>query len=215
MFTGLVSAVGAIESISPRGELKRARISCSYALEEIAVGASISCNGPCLTVVARGAEGDNTWFDVDVGAETSARTTARNWRVGTKLNLERSLKVGGELGGHLVTGHIDGTAKIGAIDAFDGMKQFTLEAPPHLSRFIAEKGSVSLDGCSLTVNEVAGNQFSILLIPHTLAVTTWYERQVGDEVNLEVDLMARYAARLAETKPEAANESTLADVRRL
>ncbi len=133
-----------------------------------------------------------------------ARTNAHSWRIGTKLNLERSLKLGDELGGHIVTGHIDGVAKIVEIEAFDGMKRFLIEAPQPLARFIAEKGSVALDGTSLTVNEVSGNRFSILLIPHTLAVTSWDERQVGDELNLEVDLMARYAARLMEAKSEIA-----------
>jgi riboflavin synthase len=197
MFTGLVSAIGTIESIAPQGELKRTRISYPGPAEAIALGASIACSGACLTVVARGA-GDKTWFEVDVGAETLARTTAKNWRVGTRLNLERSLKIGDELGGHMVTGHVDGVAKIVGVEAFDGMKRFAIEAPPHLSRFIAVKGSVALDGVSLTVNEVSGDRFSILLIPHTLAVTTWNERQAGNEVNLEVDLMARYAARLLE-----------------
>jgi riboflavin synthase len=197
MFTGLVSAVGTIERIVPQGDLKRVRISYSEPYEAIALGASVACGGPCLTVVACGAS-DKTWFEIDVGAETLVRTTAKNWRVGTRLNLERSLKIGDELGGHMVTGHIDGTAKIVSVEAFDGMKRFVIEAPPHLSRFVAIKGSVALDGCSLTVNEVMGDRFSILLIPHTLAVTTWNERQVGDEVNLEVDLMARYAARLLE-----------------
>jgi riboflavin synthase len=192
MFTGLISAVGTIESITPRGELTRARITAPA--EEIAVGASIACSGPCLTVAARG----KTWFEVDLGAETLARTTAHKWRAGTRLNLERSLKAGDELGGHIVTGHIDGVAKILGIDAFDGMKRFVVETPTRLSRFIAFKGSVSLDGTSLTVNEVKADRFSILLIPHTLAVTTWDERQAGDEVNLEADLMARYAARLLE-----------------
>jgi riboflavin synthase len=197
MFTGLVSAVGTIESIVAQGELKRVRISYPGPSEAIALGVSIACGGPCLTVVACSA-GDKTWFEIDVGAETLARTTARNWRVGTRLNLERSLKIGDELGGHMVSGHIDGVAKIVSVEAFDGMKRFAIEAPPHLSRFIAVKGSVALDGVSLTVNEVACDRFSILLIPHTLAVTTWNERQAGDEVNLEVDLIARYAARLLE-----------------
>ncbi|MGH6817983.1 MAG: riboflavin synthase [Methylovirgula sp.] len=198
MFTGLVSAIGRIETVTPRGKLTRARIVYVAPAEEITVGASIACSGPCLTVAARGAADGKTWFEVDLGAETLARTTARHWHVGTRLNLERSLKAGDELGGHVVTGHIDGVARILGIDAFDGMKRFAIEAPPHLSRFIAVKGSVSLDGTSLTVNEIKGGCLSILLIPHTLAVTTWDERQAGDEVNLEVDLMARYAARLLE-----------------
>jgi riboflavin synthase len=213
MFTGLITAVGTILSIVPQGELRRARISCIYPAETIVIGASIACNGACLTVVARGTSSDKTWFEVDIGAETLARTTARGWRVGTRINLERSLRVGDELGGHLVTGHIDGVAKIATVDAFDGMKQLWLDPPADLARFIAAKGSVTLDGTSLTVNEVIGSRFSTLLIPHTLAVTTWGERREGDDVNLEVDLMARYAARLAD--PEAPNDDTLADVRRL
>lgn len=198
MFTGVITTVGSIETIAPRGERTRARIVCSMPADTIAVGASIACSGPCLTVAECGAAAGKTWFEVDLGAETLARTTARHWRAGTRLNLERSLRSGDELGGHIVTGHIDGVAKILGIDAFDDMKRFAIEAPPHLCRFVAVKGSVSLDGTSLTVNEVKADYFSILLIPHTLAVTTWDERQVGDEVNLEVDLMARYAARLLE-----------------
>lgn len=198
MFTGLIGMIGIVESITPRGELRRARISCPAAPDEIAVGASIALSGPCLTVAACGADGAKAWFEVDLGAETLARTTARSWRAGTRLNLERSLKIGDELGGHMVSGHVDGVAKIASIDAFDDMKRFAIEAPAHLGRFIAAKGSVALDGTSLTVNEIKGDRFSILLIPHTLAVTTWNERRVGDEVNLEADVMARYAARLLE-----------------
>ena len=202
MFTGLVTDVGEVENIEPRGDLKRIRISCAYPTETIMHGASIACGGPCLTVVAKGARDDRGWFEVDVAAETLARTNAQSWRPGTRLNLERSLKIGDELGGHIVTGHIDGVAKIVAIEAFDGMKRFWIEAPPQLARFIAEKGSVALDGTSLTVNDVKGYRFSVLLIPHTLAATSWNARQVGDMVNLEVDLMARYAARLVEAKSE-------------
>jgi riboflavin synthase len=198
MFTGLVTDVGKVESVEPRGELSRIRIACSYSAETIAQGASIACAGPCLTAVAIGAADGRTWFDVDVAAETLARTTAVTWKPGTKLNLERSLKIGDELGGHLVTGHIDAVAEIVTIDAFDGMKRFSVRVPKHLARFIAEKGSVCLDGTSLTVNEVTDDVFSVLMIPHTLAVTTWDERKAGDKINLEVDLMARYAARLAE-----------------
>jgi riboflavin synthase len=200
MFTGLVSDVGDIVAIEERGDLRRIRIACGYDAKTIAEGASIACGGPCLTAVAIGTQDGRTWFDVDVAAETLARTNARQWRVGTNLNLERSLKIGDELGGHIVTGHVDGVARIAKIDAFDGMKRYAIEAPKELARFIAEKGSVSLDGTSLTVNEVEGQVFSILLIPHTLAVTTWGARKVGDELNIEVDLMARYAARLIETK---------------
>jgi riboflavin synthase len=198
MFTGLVSDVGEVIGAEDRGELKRIRIACSYAAESIAIGASIACSGPCLTVVAVGQADNRTTFDVDTAAETLARTTAGAWRVGTRLNLERSLKIGDELGGHIVTGHIDGLAAIVARRSFDGMAHFDIEAPHEISHFIAAKGSVTLDGTSLTVNEVAGDRFTVLIIPHTLDVTTWGERREGDRLNVEVDLMARYAARLAE-----------------
>jgi riboflavin synthase len=199
MFTGLVSDIGEVMRVEPRGALKRLRIGCAYPAEGIGLGASIACGGPCLTVVAVGSAGGRAFFEVDVAAETLARTTADRWAVGTKLNLERSLKLGDELGGHLVTGHIDAVATITRIDDFDGMRKIAFRVPDDLARFVAEKGSVSLDGTSLTVNTVAGNTLSVLLIPHTLEVTTWNDRRVGDEVNLEVDLMARYAARLAQT----------------
>ncbi|WP_026606604.1 riboflavin synthase [Methylocapsa acidiphila] len=201
MFTGLVSDVGEVASVEPRGELIRVRILCRYPAETIALGASIACGGPCLTVVDSGASDGRSWFEVDVAAETLARTNALEWKPGRRINLERSLKIGDELGGHIVTGHVDGLAVIVAIDDFDEMRRIQFRAPKALARFIAEKGSVSLDGTSLTVNSVEGDLFSVLLIPHTLKVTTWGERRVGDEVNLEVDLMARYAARLAETQP--------------
>ena len=166
----------------------------------IALGASIACSGLCLTVVGSDRDGERTWFEIDVGAETLVRTTAASWRPGTRLNLERSLKIGDELGGHMVSGHVDGVARIIARSAFDAMARFELEAPADLAKYIAEKGSVSLDGTSLTINSVAGACFSILLIPHTLAVTTWGDRAEGDLVNLEVDQMARYAARLIEAR---------------
>ena len=197
MFTGLISDVGRVESVEILGALRRLRIASNYRPETIALGASIACNGPCLTVVASGARDGGSWFDVEIGAETLARTTAGTWTAGTRLNLERSLKIGDELGGHIVTGHVDGTAGILSVEPFDGMSRFAIRAPASLARFIAEKGSVSLDGTSLTVNSVDGADFSILLIPHTLAVTAWGERAAGDRLNLEVDLMARYAARLS------------------
>jgi riboflavin synthase len=199
MFTGLITDVGEVSSVEARGELKRARIKCAYPAGTIALGASVACAGPCLTVVGFGVAGNKTWFDVDIGAETLARTTAAGWKPGQRLNLERPLKIGDELGGHIVTGHVDGIAEIIAIEDFDGMKRFLIRAPRALARFIAEKGSVSLDGTSLTVNSADGDDFSILLIPHTLQVTTWGEKRPGDAVNVEVDLMARYAARLSET----------------
>jgi riboflavin synthase len=200
MFTGLISDIGEVAGIEPKGELLRLRVLCAYQADSIALGASIACNGPCLTVVAVGAKGNQSWFEVDVAAETLARTNARQWKTGTKLNLERSLKLGDELGGHIVTGHVDGIAEITRIDDFDGMKRILVLAPRGLAHFIAEKGSVSLNGTSLTVNSVEGDEFSILLIPHSLAMTTWREVQMGDQINLEVDLMARYAARLLEAK---------------
>jgi riboflavin synthase len=200
MFTGLVSDVGEVLAIEAGANLNHVRVACSYPVETMALGASIACGGPCLTVVARGEDGHRSWFAVDVAAETLARTTARHWKTGTRLNLERSLKIGDELGGHIVTGHVDAVARIVAIEDFDGMRRIEIRAPHELARFIAEKGSVALDGTSLTVNSVDGDVFSVLLIPHTLKVTTWGERRAGDETNLEVDLMARYAARLFEAK---------------
>ncbi len=197
MFTGLISDVGRVETSEGHGALRRLRIASAYKADTIVLGASIACGGPCLTVVASGPREEGSWFEVDVGAETLARTTAGAWRPGTRLNLERSLRVGDELGGHIVTGHIDAAVEVVAVEAFEGMVRFVLRAPEALSRFIAEKGSVCLDGTSLTVNGVDGDDLSVLLIPHTLAVTTWGERQVGDRLNLEVDLMARYAARLS------------------
>jgi riboflavin synthase len=197
MFTGLVSDVGEVERVDAGAKLNHLRIACSYPAGTIAPGASIACGGACLTVVACGAHGMRSWFEVDVGAETLACTTARHWNVGTRLNVERPLKLGDELGGHIVTGHVDGVAAIAAIEDFDGMRRIDIRAPQCLARFIAEKGCVALDGTSLTVNRVEGEHFSVLLVPHTLRVTTWGERRAGDEINLEVDLMARYAARLA------------------
>ena len=207
MFTGIVTDLGRVASVAGGDALRRLRVDCTYDPAGIALGASIACSGPCLTVVAAGPRAGGAWFEVDVAAETLARTTAGTWHEGTRLNLERSLKVGDELGGHIVTGHIDGVAKIvsreevTAAGEWGPTARFTIRAPEGLARFIAEKGSVALDGTSLTVNGVEGDTFSVLLIPHTLAVTTWGERRAGDALNLEVDLMARYAARLAEARP--------------
>ncbi|TDX63140.1 riboflavin synthase alpha chain [Methylosinus sp. sav-2] len=198
MFTGLVTDVGEILFVETRGELRRIAIACAYPLESIALGASIACSGPCLTAVDLRREGARTVFEVDAAAETLARTTAGEWAVGRRINLERSLKIGDELGGHIVTGHVDGVATIVSRDDFDGMSRFSIETPHDYARFIAEKGSVALDGTSLTVNAVEGDRFSVLIIPHTLAVTTWGGYRAGDRLNLEVDLMARYAARLVE-----------------
>jgi riboflavin synthase len=202
MFTGIVTDIGEITKLTPtaQGQLHRLRIACSYDRATIADGASIACNGVCLTVVASGLEGDKTWFDVDTAAETLSMTTARHWAVGTRLNLERALKIGDELGGHIVAGHADGVAKILKRDDLPDMARFELSTTRELARFIAPKGSVTLDGVSLTVNTVQDVTFSVLIIPHTLNVTTLSGWRAGSEVNIEVDLMARYAARLTEFK---------------
>jgi riboflavin synthase len=204
MFTGLVSDVGRVAAVSAGEKLRRFRIESAYLPDTIALGASIACSGPCLTVVQFGPRDGGSWFDVDAGAETLARTSVANWREGTRVNLERSLRIGDELGGHIVTGHVDGLAEIVSREEvtpeseWGPTARFVLRAPAQLKRFIAEKGSVTLDGTSLTVNDVNDDLFSVLIIPHTLAVTTWGERRAGDRLNLEVDLMARYAARIAE-----------------
>ncbi|MDE1933123.1 riboflavin synthase [Bradyrhizobium sp.] len=200
MFTGIVSDIGEITSLTPvaQGQLHRLRIACHYDRATIADGASIACNGVCLTVVASGIERDKTWFDVDAAAETLGMTTARLWDVGTRLNLERALKIGDELGGHIVAGHADGVATIRSREDLPDMARFTLHTTRELARFIAPKGSITLDGVSLTVNAVKDTTFSVLIIPHTLSVTTLSSWRAGSEVNIEVDLMARYAARLTE-----------------
>jgi len=202
MFTGIVTDIGEITSLTPtaQGQLHRLRIACRYDRATIADGASIACNGVCLTVVASGVLDGKTWFDVDAAAETLAMTTAKHWAVGTRLNLERALKIGDELGGHIVAGHADGFATIISRDALPDMARFHLRTTRELARFIAAKGSVTLDGVSLTVNTVNDTAFSVLIIPHTLEVTTLGDWQTGTEVNIEVDLMARYAARLSEMK---------------
>jgi riboflavin synthase len=196
MFTGIVTDVGEVLEATPRATGQRFRIGTSYDPETIAIGASITCAGPCLTVVERGISGNRSFFDVEVSPETLQRTTLGRWAKGTHVNLERSLKIGDELGGHLVSGHIDGVAKILGRQDDGDMSGFVFEVPAELARFIAEKGSVALDGTSLTVNGVDGRRFEVMIIPHTLAVTTWGERQAGDDVNLEVDTLARYVARL-------------------
>ena len=202
MFTGIVTDIGEIVGLTPiaQGQLHRLRIGCGYERSGIADGASIACSGVCLTVVASGLDQGRTWFEIDAGAETLALTTAKRWAVGTKLNLERALKIGDELGGHIVAGHADGIATIVRRDDLPDMARFELRTTRELARFIATKGSVTLDGVSLTVNTVDDLTFSVLIIPHTLKVTTLGGWRASDEVNLEVDLMARYAARLAEMK---------------
>lgn len=199
MFTGIVTDLGQILSIQQIPAGLRSRIKTSFDPDGIDIGASIACGGPCHTVTAKGVEQDGTrWFEVESAAETLALTTVGQWAPGMKINLERSLALGAELGGHLVLGHVDGKALITKRTDHQDSVYFQFEASLDLAPFIAKKGSVCLDGTSLTVNEADGQRFSVFLIPHTLAVTTWNDRQEGDWVNLEVDMMARYAARLAE-----------------
>ncbi len=203
MFTGIVTDVGRVATAEPLPEGVRLRIETAYDPTTIAIGASISCAGVCLTVTGLPDERANArWFEVEAWEEALRLTTASGWATGTRINLERALKIGDELGGHIVSGHVDGKARIVARETEGDAVRFTLEAPRELAKFIAPKGSVALDGTSLTVNKVDGTRFDVLLIHHSLTVTTWGERQEGDEVNLEIDTMARYAARLA----EAANE---------
>jgi len=199
MFTGIVTDVGEVLGLEHLADaLKRVTVACGYARDSIDNGASVACSGICLTVVATGQANGRTTFDVHAAAETLVLTTAGRWRPGTRINLEQSLKLGGELGGHLVTGHVDGIAEIIAREDLPDMARLAVRVPPTLSRFIAPKGSVALDGVSLTVNAVERDTFSTLIIPHTLQVTTFGALTKGSAVNLEVDLMARYAARLME-----------------
>jgi len=199
MFTGLITDVGEVAAVRPRAEgLHRLKILCGFDRATIADGASSACNGICLTVVSAGEEEGRTWFAVDAAAETLRVTNAGQWRHGTRINLERSMKVGDELGGHFVAGHVDGLAEVIVREDLTEMARLALRTPADLSRFIAAKGSVALDGVSLTVNEVESDTFSVLIIPHTLRVTTLGTTRAGDKVNLEVDMMARYAARLLE-----------------
>lgn len=201
MFTGIVTEVGEVRSVKPRTEnLHRITIACTYPRTELIEGASIACSGVCLTVVGAGEEDGRSWFAVDAAAETLSLTTVGRWRHGARINLERPLKFGDELGGHLVSGHVDGVAAVVTREGTTDMARFVLRAPPTLARFIAPKGSVTLDGVSLTVNDVAGDTFSVLIIPHTLVMTTFGALRQGDDVNLEIDAMARYAARLMDTK---------------
>jgi riboflavin synthase len=201
MFTGIVTDSGEVRSVTQRANnLHHITIFCGYPRAELVDGASVACAGVCMTVVGTGEEEGRTWFAVDAADETLRLTTVGRWRQGGKVNLERPLKVGDELGGHLVAGHVDGLATIVAREDLSDMTRFVLRAPGPLARFIAVKGSVALDGVSLTVNAVEGDTFSVLIIPHTLRVTTLGALSKGDDVNLEVDTMARYAARLMETR---------------
>jgi riboflavin synthase len=194
MFTGLIAAQGLVR----KAEDGHFAISCPWPPESLELGASIACDGCCLTVTGGELHGSNdgSVFTVDVSQETLSKTTLGGWRQGRLINLERPLKAGSEIGGHLVAGHVDGIARIAGIAEAGFSKIFTIDAPDHLAKFIAPKGSVALDGISLTVNEVDGARFTLNMIPHSLQVTTWGGKQPGDFANLEVDLIARYVARL-------------------
>ncbi len=194
MFTGIVTDMGEIVELEQRGDL-RARIKTSYDTAGIDIGASIACNGVCLTAIELGPD----WFDVEISAESVSKTNIGTWTVGARVNLERALKVGDELGGHIVSGHVDDVAEIVKIRDEGDSTRVTIKTTPALSRFIASKGSITLNGTSLTVNEVEGDEFGVNFVPHTKKVTTWGEMAEGDKVNLEVDTMARYVARLHET----------------
>lgn len=194
MFTGIVTDMGEVQALEQRGDL-RARIGTAYDVAGIDIGASVCCDGVCLTVVAKGKANARDWMDFEISAETLAKTNLGGWAVGRRINLERSLKVGDELGGHIVSGHVDGVAEVVGLHPEGDSLRLRFRAPEALAPYIASKGSVALNGTSLTVNEVEGLEFGINLIPHTRAVTTWGQVALGDRVNLEVDTMARYVAR--------------------
>ena len=198
MFTGIITDIGEVIAVEQKGDM-RARIGTGYDPDGIDIGASIACDGVCLTVIAKGSTPRN-WFDVEISAETLSKTNiGRNgWPVGHPLNLERALKVGDELGGHIVSGHVDGVAEVIATETEGDSLRVRFRAPDALARFVAPKGSVALNGTSLTVNEVEGAEFGVNLIPHTREVTTWGRVRTGDAVNLEIDTLARYVARLQE-----------------
>lgn len=199
MFTGIITDIGRVRSVVQEGDL-RARIETGYDTSRIEIGASIASDGVCLTVVALGPD----WYDVQVSAETVAKTNLGTWTPGKRVNLERSLKLGDELGGHIVSGHVDGLAEVIALKEDGASTRMQFRVPPHLAGFIAPKGSVALNGTSLTVNDVNGAEFGINLIPHTKQATTWADTRLGDMINLEIDTLARYVARLRDWENHAA-----------
>lgn len=194
MFTGIITDIGEVAA----RDGGRFVVRCSYQPETISIGASIACDGVCLTATQVDRSGTASTFAVDVSNETLARTTVGDWAAGKRVNLERALRAGDELGGHMVSGHVDGVGRIAAIRPDGQSRRFTIEVPPELARYIAAKGSIAVDGISLTVNEVEKNGFGINIIPHTLTHTTLGSKKPGDRVNLEVDVVARYVARLME-----------------
>ena len=197
MFTGIISAIGCLEVIVDKGD-RQLRISCGWDCQTIEIGSSIACSGICLTVVNVG----DQWFEVVASAETMAVSTLGGWQVGTSINLERALRLGDELGGHIVSGHVDGLAQIVSITPNGDSHIVWLDSPESLAPYIATKGSVTLDGVSLTVNEVKGTVFSVNIIQHSWNVTCWRESEKGQMMNMEIDMLARYVARLAEFNKE-------------
>lgn len=197
MFTGIITDIGRILATEQKGDLQ-ARIATAHDTDHIEIGASIACDGVCLTVVSKGRQGPQDWFDVDISAETVSKSNLGAWTPGKRVNLERALRVGDELGGHIVSGHVDGVGKVVAVRREGDSTRVTLRVPEHLAGFIAPKGSVALNGTSLTVNDVDGADFGVNLIPHTKTATTWGDVAEGDLVNVEVDTLARYVARLRE-----------------
>ncbi len=198
MFTGIITEIGTLSSVEQMDEGKRLTIQCAYDSNTIDIGASIAHNGVCLTVVDKSAAGEANWYKVEAWEEALRVATMDSWHQGKKINLERALKIGDELGGHMVSGHVDGVAEIIEMNTEGQATRYTLRAPDALAKFIAPKGSVTLDGTSLTVNSVTGSMFDVLIIKHTLEVTCWGQAKKGDTVNLEIDQMARYAERLAQ-----------------
>ena len=203
MFTGIITDIGSIRSVEHRGDL-RAIIGCAYDSDGIDVGASIACSGVCLTVVDKGRDANGGWFAVDVSGETVSCTASGQWEQGRKLNLERALKVGDELGGHIVTGHVDGVGEIIAVTPVGDSHQVVVKLPQELAAFVAVKGSITVDGVSLTVNSVTddadGTSFALNIIPHTWDVTTFADLAVGHAVNLEIDVLARYLKRMEQLR---------------
>jgi len=193
MFTGIITDIGTVRAIEKRGDT-RFEIGCGYDMSGVDIGASIACNGCCLTVVEKGPD----WFAVEASAETLSKTTLGRWATGTRINLERALKVGDELGGHIVSGHVDGVGEIVSVTPEGDSQRFRFRVPESLAKFIAPKGSVAIDGTSLTVNEVEACDFGVNIISHTQAVTTWGHAAAGQACNIEIDMLARYVARLAE-----------------
>ena len=197
MFTGIITDVGVVRSKTKTGDT-RFEIGTGYDPATIDIGASICCAGACMTVVERGSDGTGNWFAVEVSQESLSKTVLGSWSEGSRLNLERSLRAGDEMGGHVVSGHVDGVGEIISIEGEGDSQRFVFEVPRELAKFIAPKGSITLNGTSLTVNEVDGNRFGINIIRHTQEVTTWGDAFVGEKINVEIDMLARYVARLAE-----------------